>query len=55
MAAGYAQALEEDAPIRFAPTLDGARSAPRIEVPAVATAKAKPPKSKSRAAAARGP
>jgi hypothetical protein len=55
MAAGYAQALEEDASIRSAPRLDGARSAPRVEVPALAAAKAKSTKSKSRSATARAP
>lgn len=55
MAAGYAQALEEDSSIRSAPKLDGQRSAPRLEIPGLAEAKAKSAKSKSRTAAARAP
>jgi hypothetical protein len=54
VAAGYAQALEEDSRPRNAPKLDGARSAPRLKAPAADAAKAKsakPAKSKPEGAA----
>jgi hypothetical protein len=55
MAAGFAQALEEDSVVRNAPKLDGARSAPRLEAPAIAAAKAKSARSKTRTPSARAP